>query len=403
MNRFLRPLTFLPAAGAILAFAVATASALGAPSTESPAELLDVANHDPSAEVRRDALNRVAEVAGPEFVGDLLRGLEGNRFTEKRLAEDVLTRCLRRWDSAQVYFAIERTLPGLTSETRARVIACVGEAGSASGGILLGNLLADGGPLEPVVLSAISKMPPHQLPADLLPEVAERFRTATGMARRECVYALRLARDPAIIAQLVESLSESEPALRGTICWALGEATGVDLPPDERRWRSWLERERAWWESTGKALLVKLRSGEAGEALAALRALTREPHLHDREIDAAVLAMMADSRPRVAVAAGTIGAGRGLSASGDVSSLTVSGVAGAATSRFVPAAAAAPAIPSPSEGDTRFAILAVSGLGLFAGAFLLLVFRRGRRSGSAGATTLRLDPERRMEMLLKSR
>ena len=353
--------------------------------------------------VRRKALSRLGEIGGPAAASLLTAQMADNHPRIKRSAELALIRLLRRHGATDQFRAVETAMEGVDDETRARVICCIGQTGSAEGMRLLVRSVGRWPALDHALVSAISQMPDVVPTADVVPALRRLLAREDEALKREVVLALGLFMDGESVGLLVKMLAVAPAGLGDNAHWALKRISGLELPKEEVRWRLWFEEETRWWRDEGEALLDTLLTGSDAEILDALRILARARLFRDR-LRKALDDLLDHSDPRIRAAAGALLARFGFGPAPEAADITATLTA----QGFVPIqsmpirrASSPPAPLAASSGSSRlvpivgcFLILALV-LRIFGLSVLVKVIGLFKREAPRqGAITVRLKRKR---------
>lgn len=97
--------------------------------------------------------------------------------------------------------------------------------------------------------------------------------------------------DRMAIEQLIELVGDDHALVRGAAKRTLQELGGVRLGSDADRWRSWLSRERRWWEERGARVLEGLAGDDPLEVAGALAEAAGHP-VHRERLAPAVAGLL---------------------------------------------------------------------------------------------------------------
>ncbi len=185
--------------------------------------------------------------------------------------------------------------------------------------LLLESLLGDDVALDIEILSAIGNDRMRDRAAlERAREWARlRFQVVDPALRRQATITAGQLLDAQSVPQLIDALEkDSDPRVQRSAHWALREITGLGWGPEAERWRSWFERESAWFEDDAPVLIEGLADD------ARVVQLLRELAAHDlfRDALAEQLAELVDHEDAL-IARAAIGAHVGLASSFSVEPL----------------------------------------------------------------------------------
>lgn len=155
---------------------------------------------------------------------------------------------------------------------------------------LLGALPAS----DPAVLNRLH-LALHRADAGPNPAVADRvvpyLKDARTFARHQAAACLAKTGERAHVYPLIESLDDGNLTVRTAAQTALHELTGMSLPADPSRWRSWFDEQLAWWDAEGQLQLDELNLAPRTVQLTILRDICTKRLFHD-EIAAGVAGLL---------------------------------------------------------------------------------------------------------------
>lgn len=282
------------------------------------------------SEDARIAAYQALEISGDrECLSLLLGSLPGNPPTVKRHADRAVVAVLRRSDDNASYAVVEKSLPDLTDEDRARIAACVAKADSPRGIGLLGRLLGQYGNIELTILSGLAGMKTRPADGSLAVRIRPLLSSENSNLRREALSALGKLHDGESVEDFLGLLGGEHAGVAGNAHWALRRVSGLNLPRDPVRWKLWLTAERSWWEEEGRHLLSALREGADEQVLRALHQASLH-RLYREEFEPFLLEYAESSDPEFRAAAvlalDRLGLGNGpapaIRGSGSITSLT---------------------------------------------------------------------------------
>jgi HEAT repeat protein len=165
-------------------------------------------------------------------------------------------------------------LAGKDDEVGQQVLLAFGERGDARALRVVFESIRSRPTLAQTALSQLPRLASSP-EADVRAEVAAWLRVAADPRRIEwtrAVYGAVAAFDEGdAMNELIEALDGEELALRSAAHVALRGISGMTFPHDARRWRTWYETERAWFDSDRPRLTQKMRNPDAAAVVEALR------------------------------------------------------------------------------------------------------------------------------------
>lgn len=149
-----------------------------------------------------------------------------------------------------------------------------GGAGAAFTAEALGRLLGVRPAADPAVLNRLHLALLRDAREDLSPladDVAPFLEDPRPFARHEAAACLGRVGERSHVELLIGRLTDGDAAVRGAARDALCQLTGMALPADARRWRTWFDGQLEWWSSDGADRLTELARVARPQQLVILR------------------------------------------------------------------------------------------------------------------------------------
>lgn len=181
------------------------------------------------------------------------------------------------------------------------VLLALGDLGDPAALDLFAGVLLWRPSLNDLALAQIRKVGPSfdsALNEEVLLQLRPHVLTAEPEKARSVCLALAALDDLEAVPQLIELLSGDSQMLRETALWCLRDLTGLAFASDARRWRHWLESERAWLRERMPSELRRLSPDDPGSVRAALAELRRHP-LARSEVASALGRLLRNGSPDV--------------------------------------------------------------------------------------------------------
>lgn len=134
--------------------------------------------------------------------------------------------------------------------------------------------------LDRALLESVARLSGAELALrrdDAMQLVRPRLQAADPRLVRAAITAAGELADPSVTETLVEFLSRDEALISSAAARALCSLSGLNLPPDEGRWRSWWQREELWRETRWPELVSGLASSNEAQIGVAARQLVEHP------------------------------------------------------------------------------------------------------------------------------
>jgi HEAT repeat protein len=250
-----------------------------------------------------DLLGRLEDPEACVLLVDLVEGFEAvelrRRYVQETLERALVAHLVRAPETLDVVWESGFDAPAERLGLYARAIG----ATRTSHGI---DLLADWLDMRPEadveLLTQIGRslgagglaVPPATLDA-----VRSKLQAQEPEVRRSAIIAAGRLRDEAAFEDLVRMLADQPELVSASARWSLKAIAGMDLGADGQAWLDWRQRELAWLEEQGPAVLEDLQSKVPGVVLAAVTEALRHP-LHRHVVADALGPLLAHPDPAVA-------------------------------------------------------------------------------------------------------
>lgn len=237
---------------------------------------------------RGGSARRVDDLIAVAAIGDLSSDLE--QAFERSLAYLLVDAP----DAGRTLRARARSLP---PELRANAARALSAAGLGDDLWTLVQWLGHERALDVQVLSSVAAIALRSLPpfddyvVGSVRPLLESDDVPTSAAAARALGALE---DPLAVPALVDRLGSAHADVRAAARQALQRVSGLDLGPDELRWRSWLSGEERWWSDELPGVLEDLRGGDGSAVAAAVNAVSRH-RLYREELGAVLVDLLRDA------------------------------------------------------------------------------------------------------------
>jgi len=181
----------------------------------------------------------------------------------------------------------------------------LGASGQPAALRTLAALLGHADELDCTLLSQIGRLAlacPLPIDDGVCGMVRQRLESSSIAVRREAALACGRLHDEQALDALVHLLDDAAPSPCHAAHWSLRSISGLELRRDGRVWRTWLERELAWWDGSAGSALRDLRDSDPKQVAAALHEIGHH-RLRRPELVSAVIDVLRDERVSLAVMA----------------------------------------------------------------------------------------------------
>ena len=167
----------------------------------------------------------------------------------------------------------EETYPSL----RLAIVRAAGAAPSTESASFLAEVMDTDPSLDRMVLAELGRvLEAIDEPCDPWVELrvlSHLDSQEPSMRREACMTAGRVELFDAV-PRLIELLEDPDEGARESAAWALERITAMRMKPEPERWLAWHRAELEWWSHDAREAFSQLRSSEAHEVAAAIRALS---------------------------------------------------------------------------------------------------------------------------------
>ena len=258
-------------------------------------------SHAPDDRVRRFAALLLLRRGTPASIAPLMTLMSNSGERVQDAAERAAVRILERSGSGLSLRFVSRHLRNSANSdaSKARLArAILRVRGESAAEIVLG-LLGSGPRLDQALLGNLTftgaELTRFQMESFLDHLEAGMLSQESGM-RRECARLVGVLREDRLSSHLLTLLQDRCEGVRANAHWALRELSGLNLRPDARRFRVWLQGEEEWAERFLLRSLGQLRDGSRADLLVALQEVARHP-LYLREFREPVEDLLLDADP----------------------------------------------------------------------------------------------------------